>query len=207
MAIKITTESSIKKVNPEKRKFDIDEFDEHVKGWAEPFEIGSAWVVFSEKRKNAMVNQLATLMFGVPIYGDVLIVPPQQMPKEWDVEEKVEFSVEDFDNGFLNSVEQTLDFVRQFEDIKEEWIYRADAIENSEEIADLFSIAYDFLDKKKFKQIDNNVLYEDDILILKSKSLKDSVHFLEQLLNHFVSTEEYEKCAVLKKVIDKYNKK
>ncbi len=206
MAVKITSESGIKKISPENCKFDIDEFDKHVNGWAEPFEIGNAWVVFSERKKNASVNQIATLMFGFPMYGDVLVVPPQQMPKEWDIKKTFDFSVEDFDNSFLYSIEETLNFVRQFEDVKEEWIYTPGAVEPNEDTTLLFLSAYEYLVNTDFSFLKENILYEDEMIILISKSEKDTIHFLNQLLNYFVELEEYERCAIIKKKIDEiYN--
>jgi len=52
MALKITTENTVKTLRPQNGKtFTIDELNEHVGGWIEPFKVGPVWVVCLEKSK------------------------------------------------------------------------------------------------------------------------------------------------------------
>ena len=118
MAIKIDTESIVRVIHPSSAKFNLDELNDHVEGFIEPLKIGPVWVMYDEsaKKKGAAKNLIATFFFGVAIYGTVLIVPPQQLPEDWDIMDDSDrnYSSSDVDNGFLLSLQTALIRQRAF---------------------------------------------------------------------------------------------
>jgi hypothetical protein len=215
MAVKITTEAIVKMIRPEKQEFTLTELNDHVKGWIEPLKIGPVWVMYKEKAKESgePLNQVASFFFDTAFYGDVLVVPPQQMPEEWgtiDDEEK-QYTSEQVDTGFLTSLQAAL-MINRFlgapgnnqsdqSFIKEEWSYKpSDEVDDS--VTDFYEKTYESI--IKIRKDRDNVLFEDEEKIIKTKSTEDKVKTIKQMLDHFIRVEEYEKCAELQKLIQEY---
>ena len=87
MAVLITTEAIVKTISPKNTKFGIDDLNEIVQGWVEPVKIGPLWVMHKEGAKQEPLNEIASMVFNVPLRGKVLVVPVQQLPPEWDLME------------------------------------------------------------------------------------------------------------------------
>jgi hypothetical protein len=217
MAVKITTEAIVRMIRPEHHEFTLTELNDHVKGWIEPLKIGPIWVMYKENAKESgePLNQVASFFFDVAMYGDVLIVPPQQMPPEWgDLEEEEErYSADQVDTGFLSALQSALVFNKVFGSdhvpqkdsfnklnfAKEEWSYTPsdDIDENTKEF---FRTAYESIIKISSKK-DDTLLFENEDVIVRAKTPEDKKKTFQQMIDYFVELEEYEKCAALKKLI------
>lgn len=221
MAIKITTDSIVRVIRPASTKFNLDELNDHVEGFIEPLKIGPIWVMYSDKGKEEgqPLNKVASFFFDIPIYGTTMIVPPHQLPADWDIMEPEDYryTADDIDNGFLLSLQKALIHNRVFgapkaeENIEklmsrfeplEEWTYKPpveDAID--ENTADFYRQVYDYLSKNP-EQFKKNVLLSEGHLIIKLESPEDKEKMVQQMIDYFVREEEYEKCSILKKAIE-----
>jgi hypothetical protein len=216
MAIKITADAIVKMIRPKDQHFSLDELNDHVNGWIEPLKVGPVWVVYREKSKEngEPLNQVASFFFDVAIYGTVLVIPPQQMPIEWDLLEPadLQYSSDQVDTGFLSALQGALVYNRVFGATnivsqnsvirKQEWSFKpSDAID--EETAEFFNKAYESI--VKIRKDNENVLFEDETLVVKTSSTEDKVKTIKQMIDYFVQSEDYEKCAELQKLVKEYN--
>lgn len=209
MAVKITAEAIVKTVKPEKYKFSLDELNSHVDGWIEPLKVGLFWVMYKENadKKGEPLNQIASFFFDVALYGTVLIVPPQQMPDEWELMEDGDhrYTADQIDAGFLTSLQNALVMYRSFggqvvPDIapKEEWIYTP-PIEIDDNTIAFFKAAYEtIIDQKNYSEL----IYDDGVSTLKTKTIDDKIKTLQLMMEYFINEEEYEKCANLRNYIE-----
>jgi len=214
MAIKITSDAIVRTVKPALQQFSLNELNEHVDGWIEPFKIGPIWVMYREKAKEngEPLNQLASFFFDVAMHGTVIVVPPQQLPLEWELMEDTDYrySSDQIDSGFLSALHQAL-VLNRFIDkpeadtltsfMKEEWSYQP-SDETSDNEKDFFRKVYDTIIKQNLKKEDT-VLFEDDDVIVKTETNEDRIKALQQMIDYFVEEEEYEKCAKLLQVKEK----
>jgi hypothetical protein len=214
MAIKITSDAIVRTVKPALQQFSLNELNEHVDGWIEPFKIGPIWVMYREKAKEngEPLNQLASFFFDVAMHGTVIVVPPQQLPLEWELMEDKDYrySSDQIDSGFLSALHQAL-VLNRFIDkpeadtltslMKEEWSYQP-SDETSDNEKDFFRKVYDTIIKQNLKKEDT-VLFEDDDVIVKTETNEDRIKALQQMIDYFVEEEEYEKCAKLLQVKEK----
>jgi hypothetical protein len=214
MAIKITSDAIVRTVKPALQQFSLNELNEHVDGWIEPFKIGPIWVMYKEKAKEngEPLNQLASFFFDVAMHGTVIVVPPQQLPLEWELMEDKDYrySSDQIDSGFLSALHQAL-VLNRFIDkpeadtltsfMKEEWSYQP-SDETSDNEKDFFRKVYDTIIKQNLKKEDT-VLFEDDDVIVKTETNEDRIKALQQMIDYFVEEEEYEKCAKLLQVKEK----
>ena len=214
MAIKISSDAIVRTVKPALQQFSLNELNDHVDGWIEPLKIGPIWVMYREKAKEngEPLNQLASFFFDVAMHGTVMIVPPQQMPPEWELMEDVDYrySSDQVDSGFLSALHQAL-VLNRFIDkptadelssfMKEEWSYQP-SNEIGEDEKNFFRKVYDTLVKQNLKKEDN-VLFEDEDIIVKTKNNEERIKALQQMIDYFVEEEEYEKCAKLLQVKEK----
>lgn len=214
MAVKITTDGIVKMIYPEGRQFTLDEMNSHVEGWIEPLKIGPIWVVYREKSKEKgdPLNQVASFFFDVAIYGNVFVVPPQQMPEEWELveEEDEKYTAEQVDTGFLSALQTALVFNRVFGESeefplknfsKQIWSYTPSE-EIDESSIKFFEKAYESI--VKIRKDNDNILFEDDETIIRTTTPEDKVKTIKQMIDHFVEVEEYEKCAELQKLVNEY---
>jgi hypothetical protein len=214
MAVKITSEAIVRTIKPSREHFTLDELNSHVEGWIEPLKVGPFWVMYKENSKESgkEYNQVASFFFDVPIYGTVLIVPPQQMPTEWELAgpEDFRYTADQIDAGFLTSLQNSLMMYRTFntqveKEIipKEEWSYKPTG-EIDENTANFFKEVYQtIIDQKNIEQI----LYEDEETIIRTDTIEDKIKTLQLMIDYFIEEEEYEKCAALKKYITEIEQK
>lgn len=214
MAIKITTDAIVRTVKPTFHQFSLDELNDHVEGWIEPTKIGPIWVMYKEKSKEdgEPLNQVASFFFDVAMYGTVLVVPPQQMPAEWDIMDSSDhrYSADQVDSGFLSALQQALVYNRVIgskseEELrgfaKEEWTYQpTDDVDDNTK--DFFKKAYDSIVSMNLTK-ENSILFEDDEIIVRTPSNTDRIKTIQQMIDFFVEEEEYEKCAKLLEVKEK----
>lgn len=212
MAIKLTTESIVKMVHPSELQFTLDELNEHVSGWIEPFKVGPIWIMYKENSKETgePLNKVASLFFNIAMYGTVLIVPPQQMPPSWDLTDESDrkYTAEQVDTGFLSALQTALVHNRvigqnkeAYVPTKEDWTY-VPPNEVDDETISFFNQSYWFIVQTK-RSVDDNILYEDERLIVRALPA-DRLKTLHQMMDYYISLEEYEKCSELKKIIDFY---
>jgi hypothetical protein len=209
MAVKITLDGSVKLINPEDEQFSLDELNGQVEGWIEPTKIGPIWVMHAENAKGKEpLNQVASFFFDVALHGTVLVVPPMQMPSEWDLLEEGEtaWTSEQIDMGFLTALQTTLVMHRMLNEgpvnlknpYKEEWSYQpSDNIDES--VKEFFRKAYDSIVSQKGEPREH-VIFEDDSTVVKTKNKTDHLKTIDQMIEYFIEVEEYEKCAALQRV-------
>ena len=223
MAILITEEAVVKTVVPKKSFFNIEELNEIVEGWIEPLKVGPLWVIYKEDITRGSLNEVASMVFRMPLRGKVLVVPVQQLPCEWDLmdEEDRHYTAEEVDCGFLLSLQTTLLQSHYAQGAayspngtaifnmkgKEEWMYdpRTDDQEDEhDENANRFlkEKVYPFLVNSKKKQLKEMLLFEDDEVVVKVKTAEDFLYTINRIIQVYVEEEEYEKCAQLQKIID-----
>jgi hypothetical protein len=223
MAVLITSESIVKLVNPKGVRFDIAELNDIVEGWIEPFKIGPLWIMHSEDSKKYDQNEIASTIFQISLRGKVLVVPVQQLPKEWDLmnPEDEKYTGEEVDMGFLLSLHKTLvnrnlasenaiyspDGSMFFNDrrTKEIWTYDPREDEDIEEETArnfLKEKVYPFLVRSKKKQLKDMLLFEDDEIIVKVSTIDDFLYTINRIIQVYVEEEEYEKCAQLQKIAE-----
>lgn len=216
MAVKIGTDNILRMVRPNSYKFTLEELNNGVNGFIEPVKMGPLWVMYSEEAKinGEPLNKVASFFFDVAIHGTVLVVPPHQLPSEWDLMEPEDYryTADDIDGGFLRSIQQSLIYSRTFgleldeDELKgtfynpvEKWNYKPnERSEITEDVIEFYNKSYEFIVKNSIK--DNVVLFEDGVEV--TVSSEDMESFINQLIEHYVNDEAYEKCAKLKQVYE-----
>lgn len=227
MAIKLSIDKIVRSFRPENGPvFTIDELNNKVGGWVEPFKIGPVWVMYKEKSKEKRepLNELASFFFEMALYGEVIVVPPQQLPREWDLMEyEDQFITADMvDSGFMLSLKNAL-MIKKMRDEnpglvidpaeyfnsqfnarpKEEFVYEPtkDATLDENTI-DFLGKVYEYIVKMP-AQFNRGVLLEDSQVIIRANE-SDKKTVLEMIKGIYLEKEEYEKCAVIQKLVDKY---
>jgi hypothetical protein len=217
MALKIGLDNVVKIMRPEGRKFNLQDLNDTVDGFIEPFKIGPVWVMYDEeaKKKGEPLNAIASFFFQVPMHGTVLVVPSQQLPSDWDVAEPEDykFTPDEIDTGVLISLQNALMYNRVFGSSrdpletfekylpKEEWVYKPDDENIDENTKDFYRQVYNFISKNpdSFKK---NVIIDEESVTVRVETQEDRETIVNQMITYFLETEEYEKCAVLKKVLE-----
>lgn len=214
MAIKITSDAIVRTIQPSNEQFTLDELNAHVEGWIEPLKVGPFWLMYKENKNPSKeeFNQVASFFFDVPIYGTLLIVPPVQMPGEWELTEDEDFryTADQIDAGFLTSLQNALYMYRNLNTEvektitpKEEWLYKP-VTQLDEKTVDFFKKVYTTIIEQKNTDI---LLYEDEETILRTENLDDKIKTLQLMIDLFVEEEEYEKCVALRNYMNELNKK
>jgi hypothetical protein len=221
MAIKITADSIVRVFRPEGYKFTLDELNTQVNGFIEPLKIGPVWVMYSEEAKtnNEPLNKVASYFFDIAMYGTVIVVPPHHLPTDWDLMEPEDYryTAEDIDSGFLMSLQQALMHKRVFGEsssnsnerlferlkAKEEWTYKpqSDDSELDKNTIDFYEQVYEYISSNP-DMIKKNILLSDDEIVVKIDSDEDKILMINQMIEYYISEEQYEKCSLLKTVID-----
>ena len=220
MAIKIDENSIVRVIRPERTCFNLVDLNTHVNGFIEPFKIGPVWVMYNEKAKEEghELNMVASFFFNVAIYGTVLIVPPQQLPLDWDIldENDLRYSAEDVDSGFLLSLHRALMRHRLYgkpglytnvENLmdalnpQEEYTFLPpNSTKIDENTQDFYRQVYDYIitNPDKFQK---NIVLSEPGLMIKVPDEEARLKMVSQMIDYFVSTEEYEKCAKIKSMV------
>lgn len=221
MAIKITADSIVRVFRPEGYKFTLDELNSQVNGFIEPLKIGPVWVMYSEEAQinNEPLNQVASYFFDLAMYGTVIVVPPHHLPTDWDLMEPEDYryTADDIDSGFLMSLQQALIHKRAFGEVssnnnerlferlkaKEEWMYKPDSENPSldKNTIDFYNQVFEFISENPH-MIKDNILLSDDEIVVKVESDEDKILMINQMIEYYISEEQYEKCSLLKTVID-----
>jgi hypothetical protein len=226
MAIKITTDNMVKTFRPSNgMTFNIDELNDQVDGWIEPFKIGPVWVMYKEKAKDKGYpqNELASFFFDVALYGEVLVVPSQQLPSDWsDDEVQNGITADMVDSGFLLSLQNSLALKKMREanlglevtpeeffnaqfavpNPREEYLYEPPTLEHIDEnTEDFLTKVYDYISRNPLQFTKGVILDEGNVIIRTSKADLEKV--LTLLTRLYIETEEYEKCAVIKHLQEK----
>jgi len=221
MAIKITADSIVRVIRPEGYKFTLDELNTQVNGFIEPLKIGPAWVMYSEEAKtnNEPLNNVASYFFDIAMYGTVIIVPPHHLPTDWDLMEPEDYryTAEDIDSGFLMSLQQALIHKRVFGEsssnsnerlferlkAKEEWTYKpqSDDSQLDKNTIDFYEQVYEYI-RSNPDMIRKNILLSDDEIVVKIDSDEDKTLMINQMIDYYITEEQYEKCSLLKTVIE-----
>jgi len=228
MAIKLSVDKIVRSFRPENGPvFTIDELNNKVGGWVEPFKVGPVWVMYQEgaQKKKEPINDLASFFFDMALYGEVIVVPPQQLPREWDLMEYEDqyITADMVDSGFMLSLQNALMLKKMRDENpgliidpaeyfnsqfnvrpKEEFVYEPPAGDSLDANTKEFLVrVYDYITKAP-AQFSRGVLLEDtDVIIRASETDKKTV--LEMIKGICLEKEEYEKCAVIQKLVDKCN--
>jgi hypothetical protein len=221
MAIKITADSIVRVFRPEGYKFTLDELNTQVNGFIEPLKIGPVWVMYSEEAKtnNEPLNNVASYFFDIAMYGTVIVVPPHHLPTDWDLMEPEDYryTADDIDSGFLMSLQQALMHKRVFGEstsnsnerlferlkAKEEWTYKpqSDDSQLDKNTIDFYEQVYEYISSNP-DMIKKNILLSDDEIVVKIDSDEDKTLMINQMIEYYITEEQYEKCSLLKTVID-----
>jgi len=206
MAIKITADSILKTIKPERHQFTVKELDALVSGSAEPLRVSTVWVMYNEQaEKTEPLNKVASFFFNMPMHGTVLIIPPQQLPSAWDVMEPNDFlyTSDQIEAGFILTLQSALSQfrgtngnIKNVNVCKEEWVYKpSDVID--EETKDFFIKSYNSIVNT---DPNTELLFEDEYNIVKTLSIADKQKTIQQMIDFFVDIEEYEKCSKLMEI-------
>lgn len=221
MAVKIEDDSIVKVFHPSGSKFTLDELNHQVDGFVEPVKVGPIWLMYDEngKAKGKEFNSVASLFFDVALYGTVLIIPPQELPAEWDAmdDKDYQYRPEDVDSGVLLSLQTALAHHRVFGSSpsdehygriaskilpKEEWTYRPpEKDEIDENTIDFYGQVYEYISTNP-EMFQRNILLDEPGLLIKLEDASDKSRMVQQMIDYYLSVEEYEKCAFLQKAIE-----
>lgn len=221
MAIKITADGIVRVFRPESYKFTLDELNTQVNGFIEPIKIGPVWVMYNEEAKinQEPTNNVASYFFNIAIHGTVIIVPPHHLPADWDLMEPEDYryTADDIDSGFLMSLQQALMHKRVFGEVgtdnnerlferlkaREEWTYKPPTDDSTldKNTIDFYNQVYDYISSNP-GMIKKNVLLSDDDILVKIDSEEDKITMINQMISYYISEEQYEKCSMLKTVIE-----
>lgn len=226
MAIIITTEKIVRSLCPENDKtFTIEELNHLVGGWVEPFKVGPVWVMQKEKdTKNSRYNELASFFFEVALYGEIVVVAPQQLPRDWDLMEYEDnFVTSDMvDSGVLLSLQNALalkklkeenpgwigtpiDFFKsQFNFTpKEEYTYDPPIGEAviDDSTAEFLEKVYNYITASPV-QFQNGILLDENLVTVRTKR-ENLKQVLDLIKGMYIQAEDYEKCAVLQQLKEK----
>jgi hypothetical protein len=227
MAIKLSIDKIVRSFRPENGPvFTIDELNDKVGGWVEPFKVGPVWVMHQEnsQKHGEPLNELASFFFETAIYGEVIVVPPQQLPREWDLMEyEDQFVTADMvDSGFMLSLQNAL-MIKRLRDAnpglainpteyfnsqfnsqrKEEFVYEpSKGAVLDKNTVDFLGRVYEYIVKMP-AQFNRGVLLEDSEVIIRA-SETDRKTVLELIKGICLEKEEYEKCAVLQKMEESF---
>lgn len=213
MAIKITAEGLVQTIQPFRSYYDLKDLEDTVGGMIEPVKIGPVWVIYSEssKTKKELLNEVASFFFDVAMYGTVLVVPPQQLPLDWDImdENDYKYTSEQVEEGFLISLQRSLienmnmPILRtqngnQF-NYKEEFTYRppneyeSDDLQTKEFYHQICEKPIDIIKLKT-----EGIILEEKNVIIRIKEHADKLKLFDQMIACYLETEDYEKCASLR---------
>jgi hypothetical protein len=212
MAVKITTDGYVKTVKPFRSYFNLHDLEEEVGGMIEPIKIGPVWVIYSEdaRKLGLPLNKVASFFFEVAIHGSVVVVPPQQLPPEWDIMDENDYiyTSEQVDDGFLISLQRALInsmnmplYTQNPFPMKEEFSFRPpnELAADDENTRDFYRQVCDKpINIDKFKK-DGIILEESEVVIM-VKEHTDKIKMIDQMIEFHLETEEYEKCAKLKEI-------
>ena len=227
MAIKLSTDQIVRTFRPNNgTTFTIDELNDSVGGWVEPVKVGPVWLMYREKskEKNLPLNDLASFFFDVAVYGEAIVVPPQQLPMDWDLmEDSDRYVTSDMvDNGFLLSLQNALAIKKMRDENpgliiepaaffnsqfnirpKAEYVYEPpQGVELDASTEDFFKQVYDYISKAP-AQFKKGVLLEDAEVIIRTED-RNKKEILGLIKVMYLENEEYEKCAVLQKLEESF---
>lgn len=232
MAIKIDSEGNLTKVTPQDGMyFNVDMLERILGGWPEPSKIGPVWVIKNEdvEKNPENFNQLASMFFQAPIYGDVLSLSALELPPEWDLVDDLDkkFTIDEIDQGFLKSLSdlaltdyfndplfdyRTNPFSSLYsngfeEDVpKSEYFYNPNKPKHPETEEENFTNflrdAYNHIVKSYEGGFKDFVVYEDKQNIVKVLKKADRKTTIDQVIEELIEIEDYEKCAVLKEILE-----
>jgi hypothetical protein len=166
-----------------------------------------------------MMKNRKRVIFDTDLYGSVLIVPPQELPAEWEAMDEADYKyrAEDVDNGFLLSLQNMLkshrifgnsdkegniERMRGFLQPQEEWTYTPPEQDEVDENTVSFYIqVYNYISKHP-EMFRKNILVSDSTMIVKLEQPGLKRKMIEQMIEYFVSVEEYEKCAFLQSALE-----
>lgn len=225
MAVLITLDNIVKMVRPKnERSFELDELNQIVGGWIDPFKVGPVWVMQKEESSDefAEMNKIASDFFDVALYGQVLVVPSQQLPADWGLSDDQDkfLSAEMVDSGLLLSLKTSIEYSKMKEEMpplyagmspgeyfshrylvpeKEEFVYNPDSdVDLNPDLIKFLNSSFEFI-KKAPMQFKNGVILEDEDLIVRTPP-ENRKTVLEIMMNMFLENEEYEKCAEIQKL-------
>jgi hypothetical protein len=210
MAVQISANHMVSIIYPKGVSFTWGEIHEQVGSKIEPLCFDHFWLIYDEMghAKKKPLNQIASLVFGVPLYGEVITIPTQQMPDDWEVSDLIrsDYQIEDIDNGVLLTIQKAIDYQRKVNQGQEpvvaleEWIYDPDGEVQTKGDIDLFySSVYDFIVENPHKFHQKNIIFSDMFLEIKLPHNQAQISIVRKMIKHFEELEIYEKCLVLKK--------
>lgn len=225
MAVLITLDKVVKMIRPEKGSaFDLEELNQIVGGWVEPFKVGPVWVMQREENPEEIddLNEVASNFFDLPLHGPVLVVPAQQLPVEWDLMDAQDkfFTPDMVDSGFLLSLKTSIELLELQEEQpplygnmspgsyfshkfllpeKEEFVYNPDSdVQINPDLEKFLNSSYEYITRDPMQFKKGVILEDEDVIVRTPPENRKTV--LGIMMNLFLENEEYEKCAEIQKL-------
>lgn len=216
MAIKIETNNIVRVFRPVGKAFTLQEINDEVGGLVEPQKVGPLWLMYDEEQSGE-VNRIATMFFDSTLRGTVLVIPPQELPAEWEAMDETDYRYQasDVDTGFLLALQKAMaatnafgsgsilgDGISRFMSAQEEWVYTPpDTDELDENTIDFYNQVYDYISKNPdmFKK---NFLFSESTMVVKIEQEQEKKKMIQQMIDYYISTEEYEKCRFLRDALE-----
>lgn len=200
MAIKIDSFGNLNKVSPNTGDyFNVNMLERIVGGWPEPCKIGPIWLIKNEDIDKIFenYNQVASMFFQMPIYGDVMALTALELPPEWDLIDDMDrkYTVKEVDEGFLKSLSDlTLSTDNIFDNdgnvISDVYSMNGFLGDNNENVQDIFG--------KEYKLEKTEYFYNPDKPIHPETSHDNYTNFLKDAYNFIVdsSKEDFKEFVV-----------
>jgi hypothetical protein len=174
-------------------------------------------------------NDIATMFLRYDIKGNVLIMTGHEIyDDKYRTPDNMMNSIEDSNGAVIKSINDTLVIHSRIQQrgVLDQYInmnimstdkkiilYDYENINNkikeegmtSDTIANFFNPVYDIIKNyKNVSSLKNRVLYEDDVCVVKfPKDIEKIVNTLGMMIEFYKNSESYEKCALIKNIIEK----
>jgi len=238
MAIKITTDGFLKIEHPKNGRYSVHDMSASLKtdeDYIKFIDMGLFILVIDDAPERPM-NSVGSLYFRFEVFGDLLIMSGQELPKNAPVltTQNSNRSIDVLEAGIIQSVKEVLSTYKQvmsndgtktsttqstipsdiplnMEPSKEKRkkgkvIYHFDPekegdVDSNEEefMKEFYEKAYEVIKNENNIDVSNLVLYEDYEVIIKFTPGKVKKTLMD-MINHFSTTEDYEKCATIRDI-------
>lgn len=202
MATLLKTDGTKEAIMPMSEVFSLREISLILNGIIEPIFIGEYWLFYCKNGKglNLPLNQPATNMIGMEVYGSIIIASDSELSPTFLIPPEIVHEIKAVGQRIMDKQQPVAE-----EDIPEELKEQA--------LDSIMESGYKFLisEGREFDSIMTNFeLYNDGIdkIVIGPDKVK-RIGAIDKLINHFSEKEDYEKCANLtkfkNKVVNYYN--
>lgn len=205
MAYLIKSNSTYSKIDTD-GPLHINQISTMLQGIVNPFFVGLTWVFVNANGQRMLLpyNKKMSEEFGIDIFGDVVIANPNELtPEFFCSKELVEFMKNMVQSKMIKESEVVLDPGQMLnnqestptdDELDKQWlnIFSNNAYNRIMSCNTIQEFTKDFIIYKDNERI---------IQIPETDKLK-RIEVLNKIIDHFAETEEYEKCKIIKNVIN-----